>query len=627
VRSAIFRAGQLMFAVIVSALISLPLASLFQHPHVTLGMKGLVAAIWLVAVSWPAAGVLAIAVLLPLALPIEHFLGPAPTATAITEAIVLAFAGGAILRLRAPAPDGGGRLSRPALLFGSLIAASAIVTLVAQHALAPTRDLPSDLWQHVTTRYLFAVGQWTELHQAVRWISALAVAALVERALRRAPAVAPMVVRMFLVGGAAAATFAALRVGTLLLEGRIDQDRWVILKYIFNELRISALHQDPNAAGSYFGLLLVPALIIALRHRNVWMALGVIPLVGVAFVVAGSRAAMLAVGVVIGVMAVMAMFKSRRFVLATSVLILVPLLGFVASAVTRSSHASLGRAAAIRHEMSLLTFDMTRDHPAFGVGIGNFRAVSRHYVTDEYPQLRRFAPNGQNAHNNFLQVLGELGTPALIVFLWLVLPVVRRWPWEPASASEVEVYASAMAAGLATFLISALFGHPLLVPEVAAAFFLALGLTSALLPAPGGRRRVGQIVLWAAISLVVLSLPWRIGDARAAARDHEGLSPIVGTLDDVPYRIADAQATWRIPSEAQVVTLPLRWDEPVPAECRVDVVFDGRVADQARPDAKAWMPLRFSLPSASSPADVRELQLRISGSGCRLMVGPLAVVD
>ena len=51
--------------------------SLFMHARVTLGMKLLVAAIWLVAVSWPAAGVLAVAVLLPLALPIEHFLGPA----------------------------------------------------------------------------------------------------------------------------------------------------------------------------------------------------------------------------------------------------------------------------------------------------------------------------------------------------------------------------------------------------------------------------------------------------------------------------------------------------------------------------------------------------------------------
>ena len=201
---------------------------------------------------------------------------------------------------------------------------------------------------------------------------------------------------------------------------------------------------------------------------------------------------MLAIGIVLGLVALMALLKSRRFVLGASLLILIPLLGFGAYAVTRSSHASLGRAAAIRQEMSLLAFDMTRDHPAFGVGIGNFRSVSRHYVTDEYPQLRRWAPRGQNAHNNFLQILGELGIPGLLAFLWLVVPVVRRWRWEPASAADTVVYASAMAAGLATFLISALFGHPLLIPQVAAAFFLVLGLTSALLPAPAAAGRVGQ---------------------------------------------------------------------------------------------------------------------------------------
>jgi hypothetical protein len=248
-------------------------------------------------------------------------------------------------------------------------------------------------------------------------------------------------------------------------------------------------------------------------------------------------------------------------------------------------------------------------------------------VTDEYPQLKRFAPTGQNAHNNFLQILGELGVPALLAFLWLVVPVVRRWPWEPGSTSDSVVYASAMAAGLATFLITALFGHPLLIPQVAAAFFLALGLTSALRPAPAGTRRVGQVMLWAAIVGVVVSLPWRIFDARASERDDEGLSQVVGTLDDVPYRLAEVESSWRIASDAQVVTLPLRWEEPALPDCRVDVVFDGRVADQMRPDTKVWMPLRFRLPPAASPSDVRELQLRVSDSRCRLLVGPLSVVD
>jgi hypothetical protein len=246
--------------------------------------------------------------------------------------------------------------------------------------------------------------------------------------------------------------------------------------------------------------------------------------------------------------------------------------------VTRASHASVGKAAVLRQQLTLVAVEMARDHPAFGVGIGRFRAISRFYVPDDYEELKQFAPRGQNAHNNFLQVLGELGIPGLAAFLWLVLPAVRRWRWDPATASDPVVYASAMAAGLATFLVSALFGHPLLVIQVAAAFFLALGVTSAILPAPPAsptKQGVGQVVMWVSIVAIVATLPWRIVDAREFARDEEGLGTVVGTMDDVPFRMAEPVATWRIPWDAAVITLPLRWASPAPAECRVEVRFDG----------------------------------------------------
>jgi O-antigen ligase len=616
-----------MFALAFGTLMWLPLVSLFQHERVTIGLKGLIAAFGFVAAAWPPAAAVGLAVLLPLAVPIEHFLGPVPGATAITEALLFAFAGGAALRLTAAPSEGHSRIARPAILLGSLIAASAVVALVTQQAESPARDLTADLWRHVTTRYLFAIGAWGDLHQALRWVSVLAVAVYVERALRRRPAMTPMAVRMFLVGGAAAATFAALRVGSLLLEGRVDPNRWVILQRIFSEIRISALHQDPNAAGSYFALILVPAVILALRLRSIWLTFGVIPLVGTAFIVAQSRAAMLAVGLVLGVIAVLALFRAHRYVLAASVLFVVGALGLGASMATQGAHASLGQAAAIRQEMSMLAVDMTRDHPTFGVGIGNFRSVSRHYVTDRYPQLQQFSPNGQNAHNNFLQILGELGIPALAAFLWLIALAARGWRWEPGSAPETVIYGRALAAGLAAFVISALFGHPLLIPQVAAAFFFALGLTAAAFPAPAGAGRIGQLVLAAALAAVLATLPGRILDARAASREADGLSGVVGTIDDVPYRMAESVSTWRLAPDVRVVTLPLRWEAPAAPGCGVEVIFKDQVADRVRPSDSAWLPLRLSLPTAASPADVRALQLRISGSECRLMVGPIERVE
>ena len=321
----------------------------------------------------------------------------------------------------------------------------------------------------------------------------------------------------------------------VLLEGRVNQDRWEILRFLLSEVRISALHQDPNAAGSYFALILVPAFIIALRHRSIWLTLGVIPLVIVAFVFAQSRAAMLAIGVILGLVAILAMFKSRRFVLATSVVVLIAILGLGASV----RHPRFARFARTRGRDSAarsrsLAFDMTHDHPAFGVGIGHFRRRLAHYVTDNYPALRRFAPRGQNAHNNFLQILGS----------WVFSGLARscgwscrrhgagrgnrpprrtrrsmpaRWP--PASRPSSSARCSAIR---------------LLIIQVAAAFFFAArpdvsappGAARTEPPRPG--RDVGRI-----LAVIVLSLPWRILDARASARDDEGLSAVVGTMDDV----------------------------------------------------------------------------------------------
>jgi O-antigen ligase len=627
VRATILRAGRFTCSVALSGLLLLPLSSLFQHPAVTVAMKALVAGLWLLAASWPPAGVLATAVGLPLALSIEHFLGPLPEATGVTEALLLALASGAALRLTIASPESRDRLSRPALMLGALIAASLIVSLFAQQAASPTRNIGFDLWRHVTTRYLFAVGPWSELHQAVRWLSVLAVAVFVERALRKSPAMALMTARMMLVGAAAAASFAALRIAQVLIEGRVSPDRWEIVRFLLREYRISALHPDPNAAGSYFALLLVPALILAVRHRNRWLAIGVVPLLSVAFLFAKSRAAMLAGGIVIGLMTTMATIRSRRYVLTAAVVMAIAVAGYAASAATRTSNASLGRAALIRQELTQVALEMTRDHPVFGVGIGRFRPLSRFYITEDLPQLRRWAPRGQNAHNNFLQVLGELGLPGLVAFVWMVVPGARRWLWTEASSSEQAVYACALAAGLATFLITAIFGHPLLVVQVAAAFFLVLGLTSALLPAPAGPGHASRIVVLSTLAIVVVTLPWRIAEARTAARDVEGLSRVAGMLDDVPYRTAAPVAIWRIGSETQLVTLPLRWQAPAPEECAVDVIFDGHAADRLRPSADAWLPLRLSLPPAGSRLAIRELELRTSDPRCTLLVGPLRTVD
>jgi len=60
------------------------------------------------------------------------------------------------------------------------------------------------------------------------------------------------------------------------------------------------------------------------------------------------------------------------------------------------------------------------------------------------------------------------------------------------------------------FLLSALFGHPLLIPEVAGMFFVALGLTAAQRAAPARGPDLARSLALAAMTVYAVSLLWRV---------------------------------------------------------------------------------------------------------------------
>jgi O-antigen ligase len=615
-----------MFTAAICGTFAVPLASLFIHANVSIWLQALIVALTVLSVVRPIAGVVALAVLLPLSLALESLIGP-PPAAGITEALMMAFAIGAAPRLALPAPGVRDRLGRPALIFSLIVCVACFIELVSQQAASPARSVASEAWRHLTRNYLFVPRPFADLHHGFRWLEVMAVCVFAERAIRRSPTAAPIAVRMFLVGGAAAASFAVLRLTTILIEGRLSQDRLEILAYVIRRLRITALHADPNAAGSYFALLLVPAIIIGIRRRSIWLLGLVCPLVGLSFLLASSRAGMVGVGVILGAIALIALVRARRFGTAAAGVLLFVGAAFGAGMLTDPSHAPLDRATAIRAAMARVSLEMARDYPMFGVGPGLYVPIGRQYIRAGYPALARWAPDGENSHNNFLQILAEYGVLSLLAFVWLVVPAARRWNWLPTAVPDTALYAHAMTAGVAAFLVTAVFGHPLLITQVAAAFFLALGLSAGLMPSPSGAGHIGRIVTYGVIAFLAVSLPWRLIEARAQPGDVEGIGPAAGTLDGMAYHVASGDATWRLDRRTDGVTLWLRWDASQATDCDVDVFLDGHQANRARPDTAAWMPLRFPVPPARSPVAMREVSLRVSDSRCRLLVGPIEVQD
>jgi O-antigen ligase len=64
-------------------------------------------------------------------------------------------------------------------------------------------------------------------------------------------------------------------------------------------------------------------------------------------------------------------------------------------------------------------FQMISDEPLTGVGLGNFKAVLKFYGADELNHI---------AHNSFVEIAAEMGIPALLIFLAMI--VTSLWSLE-----------------------------------------------------------------------------------------------------------------------------------------------------------------------------------------------------
>ncbi len=243
---------------------------------------------------------------------------------------------------------------------------------------------------------------------------------------------------------------------------------------------------SPNVLAFYLLLTLAPALAMiaeAAGWKQRLLALGVAPMIIVGLVLTQSRSAILGAGLAVAIL--LGSSRFRRMAAALAV-VLVGVVAFNFGAVMRSPQiaavqqrlAAIDSVAGVQHDPRILIWKTTpriiAAHPVFGVGEGNFPAVSPGYGLLAYD----LTPI-DHAHDIFLTVGAELGLVGLAVFLAFLLALTRS-AWRALTRTRsARGPILGLVAALAGLFFTSIGDYPARAPTVLATLMIMVGLVLA----------------------------------------------------------------------------------------------------------------------------------------------------
>ena len=599
------------------------LAVALVSPGTPLLARLFIAGIFGVTLWNPGTGLLATAGLAPLGAFIAALAGVANFR--ITEIILLSFIAAWLLR---PPPDQGPgtKDQGPELPRYAWTAAWLFSVLVASLSFGLNSQLlryPDALRTNLTTIALhyFGYGDPTGISDAARMIEGFAIVAAAVELFRKRPGLAsslPIALGLSAMVGAATSVLLSFGIGPQQVLARE-----AVIGY-----RFSAHVLDLNAAGSHFAMVLCLALGLAMRERGrrrgFWIAAAVACAVGLWM--SRSRSAEAAAGLVIPCALLWATTTAWPRAKRLSVIggVLAVLIVFGAIKAQQIERDPTYKAAGFRQQFVMSSFRVIGTHPYLGIGAGRYFRDSPNFLT---PQLA-WTYGSENAHNNFLQITTETGILGFFLFATWFVGAFR--PAFVALADNPRDWRLLGAtAGIVAFLGTCLMGHPLLVPEVAAACFIQLALAGSL----GGSSLLNQssvrrdrenktpVALWTAATVVgtiaFAVLPaWTLAKPMVPVHLEEVDGMYYGdegTAEGVPfhwtreYSSIYAQATWRS------VELPMR--SPRAAVTKeptlVEISSGGVMLLRTFVDDK-WSSVTLNLPSPEPPLLFNRINLKLN---------------
>lgn len=565
-----------------------------------------------VATLWrPGVGLLMAAALAPSA----ALVAPQPVRAA--ELVAWALLAAWLLRLGRPLLDREpgvaswrGSVIVPAGLYAAALAASWLSLTIAGGAGVPAAALPWFVFHAIPSDHLVLSTPEPETWTALQSLTGIALLLASMAMVRHDPRLRRALVWTLV------ATLTMLAVVTLAQVASEwaarGYEAWFLLRYVRGE-RVSVHLRDLNAAGSLYvlaGLAAAAAALLEPRRRGVWLP-AFVPMLP-ALWLTGSRTSFLA-GV--GGLLLLASAQRRWPLTRRQIGASVAAVGVVLAAGLATFEwqpdvrGSAGRAVNLRSQFLETTARMFASAPVFGIGTGRYFDRSAEFMPDALRELY----GNENAHNFFAQQFAELGLVGGLLFVWLVWALVAAG-W--AAVREASSGASALVglfAGVGAYLLTCLTGHPLLVPEAAFPFWIAVG---ALAAADAGTPTRGWWCRAAVLAAAVLLVAGVTRSALAYTRVTEppreyGFHGVETADDGTPFRWMTRHAVTSVPAGAGFVRLRLHApsDVPLSGPLVIETAMSGRIVDRRELPPDRWV--TYDLPApAPVQAPFRRIDLR-----------------
>jgi hypothetical protein len=264
--------------------------------------------------------------------------------------------------------------------------------------------------------------------------------------------------------------------------------------------------------------------------------------------------------------------------------------------------------------MARVGIRMFEEAPVFGIGIAEFYGKSVDFAGGSLASIGLRA--GENAHNNFIQVLAEQGVVGLCALLWWLAAILlgggRALISNPRGARGALLVA--IVACIGTWLT----GHPLLVPEFTFVFWLYCGILAAMTPAVRPSRT--SWLLWALVAGVLVSVPLRASALRDAVNlEYQGFGLSLWGHDDTQrYREVGESFALYLPADSEPIELPVRLAPGAPNPLVVDVRIRDQPAATIVVRGIEWQTAAIAVPQRSRRFELVEFSVRPAESALGL---------